>query len=265
MSALSKLKYFIATIVFLVICILTTAYQAKINTNIEGVQIVLNFTFAALFVCAFLFGGIVTGISGVFGICLYVLLKSQKNSGWLALLGLVIGLVFGIITKLTINLIEKKKLDQKALLINAGIFFIAIGIVFTTIKIIHPSDFYIVKNTSTYIYFHWSLFVLPYILGATFILAAIFLNKAKENIRRMFSISAFVSTSAIVLYGIVCVLCSIKKISFSLILANAYNNYFKNFLFSICLGLIIAMVIYAIGNVIIEVRRAIKNALNDAE
>lgn len=262
MTALSKLKYFIATIVFLVICILTTAYQAKVNTNIEGVQIVLNFTFAALFVCAFLFGGIVTGISGVFGICLYILLKNQ--SAWLALLGLVIGLVFGIITKVTTYLIERKKLDQRALLISAGVFFIACGIVFTTVKICF-GDFYIVKNTSKYIYFHWSLFVLPYILGLTFILEAIFLNKTKENIRQMFCISAFVSTSAIVLYGIVCVLCSIKKISFGLILANAYSDYFMSFYFSLCLGLIIAMVIYAIGNVVIEVRRAIKNMLNDAE
>ena len=263
MSALSKLKYFIATIVFLVICILTTAYQAKVNTNIEGVQIVLNFTYAALFVCAFLFGGIVTGLSGVFGICLYILLKNQ--SAWLALLGLVIGLVFGITTKLTTYLIERKKLDQRALLISAGAFFLACGIVFTTVKICNPDDFYIVKNTSVYLYFHWSLFVLPYILGVAFILAAIFLNKAKENIRQMFCISAFVSTSAIVFYGIVCVLCSIKKMSFSLILASAYNNYFQGFFFSICLGLIIAMVIYAIGNVVIEVRRAIKNMLNDAE
>ena len=264
MSALSKLKYFIATIVFLVICILLTAYQAKINTTVEGVQIALNFTYCALFVCAFLFGGIVTGIAGVAGVCLYILLKDQ--SAWLALLGLVIGLVFGIITKITTSLMDRKKLDQRALLINGGIFFIAVGVVFTA-AMINATDntYYIVKNSDTYIYFHWSLFVLPYILGATFILAAIFLNKTKESIRRMFCISAFVSSSAIVLYGIVCVLCSIKKISFSLILANAYNTYFQGFFFSICLGLIIAMIIYAIGNVIVEVRRAIKNALNDAE
>lgn len=263
MSALSKLKYFIATIVFLVICILTTAYKAKIGTNIDTFKIVLDFTFAALFVCAFLFGGIVTGISGVFGVCLYILLKNQ--SAWLALLGLIIGLVFGIITKLTTYLIERKKLDQKALLISAGVFFIACGIIFTAVKVIYPDDFYIVKNTSKYIYFHWSLFVLPYILGLAFIGEAIFLNKTKENIRQMFCISAFVSTSAVAVYGIACVLCSIRKISFSLILANAYSTYFVNFFFSLCFGLIIAMIIYALGNVVIEVRRAIKNMLNDAE
>ena len=262
MTALSKLKYFIATIVFLVICILTTAYKAKISTNLETFNLVLDFTFAALFVCAFLFGGIVTGISGVFGICLYILLKNQ--SGWLALLGLVIGLVFGIITKLTTYLIEKKKLDQRALLISAGVFFIAIGVVFTTFKICY-GDYYILKNTTIYIRNHWVLYVLPYIIGVVFILGAIFLNKAKESIKQMFSISAFVSTSLVVLYGIVCVLCSIKKVSFQVILANAYNNYFMNFFFSLCLGLIIAMVIYAIGSVVREVIKTIKNMLKDAE
>ncbi len=262
MTALSKLKYFIATIVFLVICILTTAYKAKISTNLETFNLVLDFTFAALFVCAFLFGGIVTGISGVFGICLYLLLKNQ--SGWLALLGLVIGLVFGIITKLTTYLIEKKKLDQRALLISAGVFFIAIGVVFTTFKICY-GDYYILKNTTVYIRNHWVLYVLPYIIGVVFILGAIFLNKAKESIKQMFSISAFVSTSLVVLYGIVCVLCSIKKVSFQVILANAYNNYFMNFFFSLCLGLIIAMVIYAIGAVVREVIKTIKNMLKDAE
>ncbi len=262
MTALSKLKYFIATIVFLVICILTTAYKATIHTNLETFNLVLDFTLAALFVCAFLFGGIVTGISGVFGICLYILLKNQ--SGWLALLGLVIGLVFGIITKLTTYLIEKKKLDQKALLISAGAFFIAIGIIFTAFKITF-GDYYILKNTTVYIRNHWSLYTLPYIIGVVFILAAIFLNKAKESIRQMFSIAAFTSSSLVVLYGIVCVLCSIKNTSFSVTLARAYNTYFLNFFFSLCLGLIIAMVIYAIGVVILEVRKVIKNMLKDAE
>ena len=88
----------------------------------------------------------------------------------------------------------------------------------------------------------------------------------KENIRQMFIISGFVSTSAIVVYGIVCVLCSISKNStFSLILAKAYNSYFQDFLISISLGLIIAMVIYSIGTVILEVRRTIKNMVKDAQ
>ena len=161
-------------------------------------------------------------------------------------------------------LIEKKKLDQRALLISAGVFFIAIGVVFTTFKICY-GDYYILKNTTIYIRNHWVLYVLPYIIGVVFILGAIFLNKAKESIKQMFSISAFVSTSLVVLYGIVCVLCSIKKVSFQVILANAYNNYFMNFFFSLCLGLIIAMVIYAIGAVVREVIKAIKNMLKDAE
>ena len=264
MTALSKLKYFIATIVFLVICVLLTAFQASIDTNVPGLTIVLNFTYAALFVCAFLFGGIVTGVSSILGICLYILLKNQ--SAWLALLGLVVGLVFGIITKLTTYLIDKKKIDQRALLISSGAFFIAIGIIFTAIKVIYPNDYYILKNTSTFIRFHWIQFVLPYIIGVAFILAAIFLNKMKENIKQMFIISGFVSTSAIVVYGITCVLCSIKKsLTFSMILARAYNTYFQSFLVSISLGLIIAMVIYSIGTVILEVRRTIKNMVKDAE
>lgn len=262
MTALSKLKYVLATIAFLVICVLTTAYQAKINTNVDGVKIIIDFTFAALFICAFLFGGVVTGISGVFGICFYILLKN-KNA-WLALLGLVIGLVFGIITKLTLYLIEKKKLDQKALLISSGFFFIAIGIIFTACKI-NFGDFYIVKNTSVFVRFYWIEYVLPYIIGVVFILAAIFLNKTKENIRQMFLIAAFTSTVLIVMYGLVSFLCSIKKISFSLILANTYNNYFQNFLISVCLGLVIAMTLYAIGVVVLEVRKAVKNMLKDAE
>lgn len=263
MTALAKFKYFIATIVFLVICVLLTAFQASINTNVPGLTIVLNFTYAALFLCAFLFGGIVTGISSILGICLYILLKDQ--SAWLALLGLVVGLVFGIITKLTTYLIDKKKIDNRALLISAGAFFLAIGIVFTAIKIIYPADYYIISNSTTFIRFHWVQFVLPYIIGVAFILAAIFLNKMKENIKQMFVIGGFTSTSLIVVYGIVCVLCSIRKIAFRLILANAYNAYFQDFLISVCLGLIIAMAIYSIGTTIIEVRRAIKNMLKDAE
>lgn len=261
MTALSKLKYFIATIVFLVICVLLTAYQAKVNTNVSGVQIIINFTYAALFLCAFLFGGITTGIAGVAGICLYILLKNQ--SAWLALLGLVVGLVFGIITKLTQYLIEKKKLDQRALLISAGAFFIAIGIIFTACKISF-GDFYILKNTSIFIRFYWVEYVLPYIIGVVFILAALFLNKIKENVKEMFLISAFTSTVLIVCYGIVCFLCSIKKISFAKILANTYNTYFQNFLISVCLGLIIAMTLYAIGVVVLEVRKVIKNKIQDA-
>ena len=263
MTALSKLKYFIATIVFLVICVLLTAFQAKIDTNVSGLTIVLNFTYAALFVCAFLFGGIVTGVSSILGICLYILLKNE--SAWLALLGLVVGLVFGIITKLTTYLIDRKKIDQRAL-ISSGVFFIAIGIIFTAIKINYPNDYYILKNTTTFIRFHWIQFVLPYIIGVAFIVAAIFLNKMKENIRQMFIISGFVSTSAIVVYGIVCVLCSISKnLTFSLILARAYNTYFQSFLVSISLGLIIAMAVYAIGTAVLEVRRIIKNMVKDAE
>ena len=262
MTILSKFKYFIAAIVFLVICILTTAYQAKINTNVPGLTLVLNFTYAALFICAFLFGGVVTGISSILGICLYVLLKNQ--SAWLALLGLIIGLVFGIITKLTIYLMDKKKIDQRALFISAGVFFIAIGIVFMSANIAF-GNYYIISNTTIFIRFHWMQYVLPYIIGLVFIAEAIFMNKTKENIKRMFSISAFVSTSAIVLYGLVSFLCSIKKITFGVILANTYNNYFQNFFVSICLGLIIAMTLYGIGTVILEVRLAIKNMLKDAE
>ena len=262
MTALSKLKYLIATIVFLVICILTTAYQAKINTDVAGLTLVLNFTYAALFVCAFLFGGIVTGVSSILGICLYILLKNQ--SAWLALLGLIIGLVFGIITKLTTYLIEKKKLDQRALLISAGAFFIAVGIVFMSANIAFGS-YYIVRNTTIFVRFHWTQYVLPYIIGLVFIVEAIFMNKTKENLKQMFSISAFVSTSAIVLYGLVSFLCSIRKISFGIILANTYNTYFQSFFVSICLGLIIAMALYGIGTVVLEVRLAIKNMLKDAE
>ena len=262
MTALSKLKYVLATIFFLVVCVLTTAYQLKVNTKLDGIQVVLDFTYAALFVCAFLFGGVVTGIAGVFGICFYVLLKNQ--SAWLALLGLVIGLVFGIITKLTTYLIETKKLDKRALLISAGAFFIAIGIIFTVAKA-NFGDFYIVKNSSTFIRFYWPEYVLPYIIGVIFIIAAIIMGKLKEKLNQMFAISAFVSTSAIVLYGIVCALCSIKDTPFGLTLANAYNTYFQNFIISIMVGLLIAIVLYIIGYAIVEIRIKVKNMLKDAE
>ena len=262
MTALSKLKYVLATIFFLVVCVLTTAYQLKVNTKLDGIQVILDFTYAALFVCAFLFGGIVTGIAGVFGICFYVLLKNQ--SGWLALLGLVIGLVFGIITKLTTYLIDSKKLDKRALLISAGAFFIAIGVIFTVAKACF-GDFYIVKNSSTFIRFYWPEYVLPYIIGVMFIAIAIVLGKLKENINQMFAISAFVSTSLIVLYGIVCVLCSIKDTPFGLTLANAYNTYFQNFIISVMVGLLIAIVLYVIGYAIVEIRIKVKNMLKDAE
>ena len=262
MTALSKFKYFIATIVFLVICILTTAYQSKINADSNGLILVLNFTYAALFICAFLFGGIVTGFSSILGVCLYILLKNQ--SAWLALLGLIVGLVFGIITKVTTYLMDKKKIDQRALFISAGAFFIAIGIVFMSATICF-GKYYIVSNTEIFIRFHWTQFVLPYIIGVAFIVEAIFINKTKENIKQMFSISAFVSTSAIVLYGLVSFLCSIRKVAFGVILANTYNDYFQNFFVSLCLGLIIAMTLYGIGTVVLEVRLAIKNMLKDAE
>ena len=264
MTALSKLKYVLATVFFLVVCVLTTAYQLKVNTKLDNVQVVLNFTYAALFVCAFLFGGITTGIAGVFGICFYVLLKNQ--SAWLALLGLVIGLVFGIIAKLTTYLIEKKKLDKSALFISAGAFFIAIGIVFTA-AVMNATDhsYYIVKNSTTFIRFYWPEYVLPYIIGVMFIVIAFIHKKLKENLSQMFSISAFVSTSAITLYGIVCVLCSLKNKTFSLILANAYNSYFQNFIISIMVGLLIAIVLYVIGYAIVEIRLKVKNILKDAE
>ena len=262
MTALSKLKYFIATIVFLVLCVLTTAYQAKVNTDVEGVKIVINFTYAVLFVCAFLFGGIATGISGVLGICFYILLKNQ--SAWLALLGLVIGLVFGIIAKLTSYLISNNKLDKRALLISAGVFFIALGVIFMVAKISF-GDFYIVKNTSIFIRFYWVEYVLPYIIGVIFILCAIFTNKMKDNMQETISIAAFVSSSAVVAYGLVCFLCSIKKISFSRILANTYNNYFQNFFISLCIGLLIALALYVIGYVILELRKMLKTMLKDAE
>lgn len=264
MTALSKLKYVLATIFFLVVCVLTTAYQLKVNTKLDNVQVVLNFTYAALFVCAFLFGGISTGFAGVFGVCFYILLKNQ--SAWLALLGLVIGLVFGIITKLTTYLIEKKKLDKTALFISAGAFFIAIGIVFTA-AVVNATDhsYYIVKNSSTFIRFYWPEYVLPYIIGVMFIVLAFVHKKLQENLSQMFSIAAFVSTSAIVLYGIVCVLCSIKNYTFALTLARAYNNYFQNFIISISMGLLIAIVLYLIGYAVIEIRIKIKNMLKDAE
>lgn len=262
MTALSKLKYVLATIFFLVVCVLTTAYKLKVNTKLDGIQVILDFTYAALFMCAFLFGGITTGIAGVFGICFYVLLKNQ--SGWLALLGLVIGLVFGIIAKLTTYLIDSKKLDKKALLISAGAFFIAIGILFTTAKACF-GDYYIVKNSSTFVRFYWPEYVLPYIIGVLFIVIAFISSKLKENLNQMFSIAAFVSTSAIVLYGIVCVLCSIKNTPFGLTLANAYNTYFQNFIISIMVGLLIAIVLCAIGYAVIEIRIRIKNMLKDAE
>ena len=261
MTALSKLKYVLATIFFLVICVLTTAYQAKVDTKLDGIQVTLNFTYAALFVCAFLFGGIPTGIAGVFGICFYVLLKNQ--SAWLALLGLVIGLVFGIITKLTTYLIDTKKLDKRALYISAGVFFIAIGIIFTACKISF-GDYYIVKNSTTFVRFYWPQYVLPYIIGALFIVAAIITNKLKDNLNQTLSIAAFVSTTLIVVYGIVCFLCSLKN-SFSLNLANAYNNYYRDFLISMFTCMLIALVIYILGYIALEIRIKIKNMLKDAE
>jgi len=260
MTALSKLKYVLATIFFLVVCILTTAFQADIKTSYDVV--VLNFTFAALFLCAFLFGGIPTGIAGVLGVCLYILLKNQ--SAWLALLGLVIGLVFGIITKLTTYLIDNKKLDKKALLISAGAFFIGMGIVFTTARACFGS-YYIEKSTEIFVRFYWPQYVFTYIIGALFIVAAIFIDKLKENLSQVACISAFVSTSAICLYGIVCVLCSIKNTSFAGTLAKAYNTYFMNFSISIIVGLLIAVAVYALGYIAIEVRIKIKNMLKDAE
>ncbi|MBP5446016.1 MAG: hypothetical protein J6Y28_07600 [Acholeplasmatales bacterium] len=263
MTALSKLKYFIATIVFLVICVLTTAYQAKVNTDVEDVKIIINFTYAALFLACFLFGGVVAGISGVVGVCFYILLKNQ--SAWLALLGLVVGLVFGIITKLTSYLISKNKLDKRALLISAGVFFIALGAIFTTASICFPEGFYIVKNTEVFVRFYWVEYVLPYIIGVIFIASAILINKMKENLSEMVCISAFTSSSLIVCYGLVSFLCSIKKISFSRILANTYNNYFQNFYISLCIGLLIAMALFVIGYIVIELRRTVKTMLKDAE
>ena len=262
MTALSKLKYFIATIIFLVICVLTTAYQATINVDIKNGDVILNFTYAALFLCAFLFGGIVTGISGVFGICFYILLKNQ--SAWLALLGLIVGLTFAVITKLTSYLIDKNKLDKVALLISAGAFFIALGVIFTVARACN-GEFYIVKNTTIFIVFHWMQYVLPYIIGVIFILIAIFNKKLKESLSNMFITAAFVSASVIVTYGITCFLCSIKKIAFAQILANAYNNYFKNFFISLCLGLLIAMTLYVIGYLFLELRRKVRIVLKDAE
>ena len=260
MTALSKLKYVLATIFFLVACILTTAFQAKVNAKYD--TIMLNFTYAVLFVCAFLFGGVVTGLSGVFGICLYILLKNQ--SAWLALLGLVVGLVFGIITKLTTYLIDNKKLDKRALYISAGTFFISLGIIFTVAKALF--GYYYVENTSEiYVRFYWPMYVLPYIIGAIFITAAIIMNKLKENINQMLSISAFVSTSLIVLYGIVSILCSIKNFTFAGTLAKAYSTYYASFMVSILTGILIAMALYVLGVIVIEVRLKIKNMLNDAE
>ena len=263
MTALSKLKYIIATIVFLVICVLTTAYQATVNVDIKDGNVIINFTYAALFVCAFLFGGVVTGISGVLGICFYVLLKNQ--SAWLALLGLVIGLVFAIFTKLTSYLVEKNKLDKKALLISAGAFFIALGIVFTAARACNSDGYYIIKNTTIFISFHWTQYVLPYIIGVIFIVAAIISGKLKDSLNNMFLTSAFVSTTAVVIYGLVSFLCSIRKIAFVKILANTYINYFKNFYISLCIGLLIAMALYVIGYLVLELRIKIKNMLKDAE
>ncbi len=260
MTALSKLKYVLATIFFLVVCILTTAFQAKVNAKYDTV--LLDFTYAALFTCAFLFGGITVGISGVFGICLYILL--QNKSAWLALLGLIVGLVFGIITKLTTYLIENKKLDKRALYISAGVFFIALGIVFTVAKASF-GYYYIEPTSETYVRFYLPMYVLPYIIGAIYIISAFVMNKLKENINQMLSISAFVSTSLIILYGIVSVLISIKNYTFAATLAKAYSTYYSNFLISVLVGLLIAMALYVIGVIAIEIRLKFKNMLKDAE
>lgn len=261
MTALSKLKYVLATIFFLVACILTTAFQAKINCKYDVV--VLNFTYAVLFTSAFLFGGVVTGIAGVFGISMYVLLKNQ--SAWLALLGLVIGLVFGIITKLTTYLIDNKKLDKKALLISAGVFFIALGVIFTVAYASFDGHYYIEQSSSIFVRIYPAQFVLAYIIGVMFICSAVFINKFKENLQDMASIAAFVSTSAIVVYGIVCWLSSIKNTSFAGTLAKAYKTYFLDFSISIMAGLLIAVAIYILGVVALEIRLKIKNMLKDAE
>ena len=260
MTALSKLKYVLATIFFLVACILTTAFQAKVNAKYD--TFMLNFTYAVLFVCAFLFGGVVTGISGVLGICLYILLKNQ--SAWLALLGLIVGLVFGIITKLTTYLIDNKKLDKRALYISAGAFFISLGIIFTVAKASF-GYYYIEPSSEIYVRFYWPMYVLPYIIGVGFIVVAVIMNKLKENINQMLSITAFVSTSLIVMYGIVAVLCSIKNTTFAGTLAKAYNTYYASFIVSVLVGLLIAVGLYIIGVVALEIRLKIKNMLKDAE
>ena len=261
MTALSKLKYVLATIFFLVACILTTAFQAKINSS--NSEVMLNFTFAVLFVCAFMFGGITTGISGVLGICLYLLLKDK--SGWLALLGLIVGLVFGIITKLTTYLIENKKLDKRALFISAGVFFISLGIIFTVAYAKFAGHYYIEASSETFVRIYKSEIVLPYIIGCLFLVAAVITNKLKENLNQMLSITAFVSTTLIVVYGIFSILCSIKKYTFAGTLAKAYSTYYANFLISILVGILIAVVLYILGVRVIEVRLKIKNMLKDAE
>lgn len=269
MTTRAKIKYAIATIVLFALFIITTAFKASKDVlTSDGVKlttVAIDFTYGLLFLAAFLFGGIVTGISSIFGVGLYILLNNK--SPWLALIALVVGLTAGITVKLTSILFEKKKIDKRAILISAGIFFIAFGVVFTAARAMLGSYYALpIIGDKTRIYFLWPLYVLPYIVGAIFLVLAIFINKLQENVQQASVKAAFVSSSVFVMYTIIAFLCSLsRKLSMTKILANTYTNYLLNFYISGLIGILAAIVIYVIGYAVIEIRIRIKNALKDVE
>lgn len=264
MTTRAKIKYIIATIVLFALFIVTTAYTAKAaikQGNVKIDSIAIDFTYGLLLLSAFAFGGIVTGISSVLGISMYILLNNKNP--WLALLGLMVGLVAGISAKLVTFLKERKKLDAKALTISASAFYLGIGAIFLAARIIN-GPFYFAGSDA--IRFIWPLYVLPFILALVFIVATIFEKKMQENLHTATCKAAFVTTAVITIYTVVAFLCSLNhKLSMTKILANTYKNYLINFYVSAFACFLGAMVIYLIIYIVLAIRNHFKSILNDVE
>lgn len=251
MTKKMKLKYFLITIVLIGLCILSTAFPIKTN------KVVIDLTYGVLLLIAFLFGGWVCGISGVAGICLFNLLKN--NSSWLSLLGLIIGLTFGVMAWLTKRWYDKESFDKSAPMIACGSFFLGIAIIFTTVRCCVGS-YYVIRGIELAIQFYWPLYVLPWIIGVIFLVLAFFYKKTPEYVQKPLIYTSMIAPVSFTIYCLVAALCSLStKLSFANSMANAYNNYIMNFLIAGFICILGAIVIYIGFALILKLRKYLKS------
>lgn len=247
-----KLKYFLLTIITISLCAITTAFPIK------GGGIVVDLTYGLLLLIAFLFGGWICGISGVFGICLYNLLNN--NTAWIALLGLVLGLSMGVMAWLTRKLFSKNSFDKSVPMIAAGSFFLGLGIIFTTARCC-VGQYYTIPREEIQIIFNWPLYVLPFIIGATFIITAFINKKLPSYVTKPITYTAMIAPASMLVYSIVAILSSLRfKRTFVNEVANAFNHYISNFLISCYICILAAIVIYILSSLFIIFRRKIREA-----